>query len=368
VAETTGISWADATFNPWVGCEKVSPGCARCYAETLVTGRMGRAGTWGADGTRERTSPANWRKPLAWNAAAEKTGIRRRVFCASLADVFEPRPELDPWRADLFDLIARTPALDWLVLTKRPEVARDWLRAWYETPIAATAGYPGDGPLFRYEGDDDVVPRWGCLPNLWMGVSIENARHTYRADVLREIPAAVRFISAEPLLGSLYPPPCADCGDHGVFPSHHPGCLGNCSEYGCPVPVECERCHGGRYRALNLDGIDWVIVGGESGDRDARPMHPAWAREIRDAVLYGGDPRIEALAAERLVDPNRPALHFKQWGSWRPQFTATTVPAGNAKLVDGQWMVYAGASPKSGGKELDGIGWCEMPETGLVSA
>jgi protein gp37 len=293
VAETTTISWvqnsdgtAGATFNPWVGCEKVSPGCAHCYAETLVTGRMGRAGTWGADGTRERTSPANWRKPLAWNAAAEKTGVRR----------------------------------------------------------------------------------WGCLPNLWMGVSIENARHTYRADVLREIPAAVRFISAEPLLGSLYPPPCADCGDHGVFPSHHPGCLGNCSEYGCPVPVECERCHGGRYRALNLDGIDWVIVGGESGDRDARPMHPAWAREIRDAVLYGGDPRIEALAAERLVDPNRPALHFKQWGSWRPQFTATTVPAGNAKLVDGQWMVYAGASPKSGGKELDGVAWCEMPETGLVSA
>jgi protein gp37 len=109
VAESTGIAWCDATFNPWVGCEKVSPGCAHCYAETLVTGRMARPGTWGADGTASAHVAVDWKKPLRWARLARDgklpdgsdnpDGHRPRVFCASLADVFEERDELDEWRA-----------------------------------------------------------------------------------------------------------------------------------------------------------------------------------------------------------------------------------------------------------------------------
>lgn len=207
MAEQTGISWCDATFNPWVGCSKVSPGCAHCYAETLVTGRMGRAGTWGDDGVRERTSPGLWQKPTHWAALARegrlpngdenKDGHRPRVFCASLADVFEPRPELEPWRFDLFALIDATPELDWLVLTKRPDHALEWLEQWYVEHGVRTGKF-----VSAWSSRDGLG--WGCPQNLWMGVSIENSRHTFRADILRQIPAPVRFISAEPLLGSLF--------------------------------------------------------------------------------------------------------------------------------------------------------------------
>jgi protein gp37 len=160
----------------------------------------------------------------------EEHGRRQRVFCASLADVFEQRPELEPWRVELFDLIARTPSLDWLILTKRPEIARDWRFAYDQV---------AEGPLVTR----DLSP-WGCPPNLWIGTSIENARHTYGADVLREIPATVRFISAEPLLGSL---------------------------------LEAS----GRRTRLDLEGIDWLIAGGESGIH-YRPVNVEWIRQLRD--------------------------------------------------------------------------------------
>lgn len=120
MADKTVIAWTDHTFNPWMGCDKVSRGCAHCYAETLTRNRMGLA-LWGPGGERRVTTPANWRKPLAWDREARAAGVRRRVFCASLCDVFEDHPTADATRPRLWDLLRACDALDWQVLTKRPE-------------------------------------------------------------------------------------------------------------------------------------------------------------------------------------------------------------------------------------------------------
>ena len=140
------IEWTHHTFNPWTGCQKVSAGCTNCYAESWAK----RSGVvkWGANGTRRKTSKSNWQQPIKWNREAQEAGERRRVFCASLADVFEDRDDLVLWRHDLFDLIEETPHLDWLLLTKRPEDA--WLYL--------TGMYAGDAPL----------------PNVWLGTSVED--------------------------------------------------------------------------------------------------------------------------------------------------------------------------------------------------
>ena len=130
MADKTLIAWTDHTFNPWIGCHKVSQGCTHCYAETLVTGRMGRKGTWGANGVRQRTQASGpWRNVEKWNAAAEKAGKPAMVFCASLADVFEDYPGPNEWRADVFELIrrlpvARLPAADEAAGEHRPDAAR----------------------------------------------------------------------------------------------------------------------------------------------------------------------------------------------------------------------------------------------------
>lgn len=184
MGDETGITWADRTLNPWTGCTKVSKGCDNCYAETLRA-RFGHGNEWGPAGVRTRTSAANWDKARRWNrqAAAESsmfpTGRRPRVFCASLADVFETRPELGPWRDELFELIAETPNLDWLLLTKRPKFAAEYLSRWAAEVMV-------DRPL-----------------NVWAGVSVETPRELYRVDAIRRVPAPVRFISAGPLLADL---------------------------------------------------------------------------------------------------------------------------------------------------------------------
>lgn len=487
-----------------------------------MTGRMGRAGTWGPSGTRERTSAALWAKPHRWNRLAadgllpdgteNRDGHRPRVFCASLADVFEPRPELATWRRDLFeDVIAKTPHLDWLVLTKRPDVAAEWLHGWYDEQIDGMAL----GGMFPFEENATWHRRndfgWGVLPNLWIGTSIESTAYTWRADWLRRIPAPVRFISAEPLLGSLFesPVPAADVsgvGGHGSddarnrtaaagtddseAPSagpgddlgvarrlasaasgaeeegrtdglpprganlgevtgenrtrpdaagdtdgvHSPGASGpgsipglsmsssgsdptripgSCAANGAdgraltsedhaqaateklpatPTPSAGLAGGDGSARAgvqsgaggarplapLDLTGIDWIIVGGESGGRNARPMHPDWAREIRDAVLAEPCGRCAAGVATDVFHTARPALHFKQWGSWMPggsadgHFILLDRSGRRGELADGvenfTQMHYAGANPKSGGKLVDGVEWCEFPDSAPVPA
>lgn len=177
MGETTAIQWCDHTFNPWVGCSKVSAGCANCYAEALMDKRWGKV-QWGDNGTRQRTSAGNWRQPLKWNRDATAIGFRRKVFCASLADVFEDRSELDAWRRDLWGLIEATPNLDWLLLTKRPSKILQSVPAWWY----------GDYPK-----------------NVWFGTSVEDQE---TAD--KRIPefhwvedAAIRFLSIEPLLGPI---------------------------------------------------------------------------------------------------------------------------------------------------------------------
>lgn len=131
----TEIAWTDSTFNPWWGCQRVSPGCERCYAETFAK-RVGLQ-VWGPKQERRFFGEKHWREPLRWNEQAAKAGARRRVFCASMADVFEERLDLAAARARLFGLIRLTPSLDWLLLTKRPEnAARLWAIAAADNALA----------------------------------------------------------------------------------------------------------------------------------------------------------------------------------------------------------------------------------------
>ncbi len=208
MAYDTGIEWCHHTFNPWWGCTKVSQGCKHCYAETMAA-RFGQD-IWGPGRQRRTFAEKHWREPLKWNALDQAAGMRARVFCASMADVFEDNYELNDERTRLWQIIEETPQLDWLLLTKRPHliaemIPKDWL----------------------------TDPR----ENVWYGTSIESPEVYARLDMLRQTPAVVRFVSAEPLLA--------------------------------PLPE------------LDLTGIDWVIAGGESGP-GARPLDEAWVRAIRD--------------------------------------------------------------------------------------
>jgi protein gp37 len=235
VSENSKIEWTDHTFNPWEGCQKVGPGCDHCYAETR-NARFGggTAVNWGPGAPRRRTSPANWRKPLAWNARHDEFfaahGRRQRVFCASLADVFDNEVPTH-WRQELMSLIARTPNLDWLLLTKRIGNAARMLEE----------ASQHDGFLM---GADD---HYRALPNVWIGATIVNRQEMLRdAGKLLAVPARVRFWSVEPMLGDLE-----------------------------EIPV-------------NLMP-DWVICGGESG-RGARPMNQSWARSLRNQCEDAGVP------------------------------------------------------------------------------
>lgn len=171
MAEITGIAWTDSTFNPWIGCTKVGPGCDHCYAEALDKRHRWKGSThWGAGVERMRTSVANWAKPRAWNKARQKDGKTHRVFCASLADVFDNEVPTE-WRNDLFTLMWETPALTWLVLTKRIGNAKHML------PFTT-------------------------MRNVWLGATIVNQEEADR-DVpkLLETNAAIRFVSYEPAIG-----------------------------------------------------------------------------------------------------------------------------------------------------------------------
>ena len=172
MAENSRIEWTTHTFNPWIGCQKVSPGCDNCYAETL-SNRRGWT-QWGPEGERVRTAPSTWKNPLRWDRAAARLGERHRVFCASLADVFDNQAP-EGAREDLWELIRQTPSLDWQLLTKRPQNLKRML-----PPDWGTDGYP----------------------NVWLGISAENQEeYDRRWPLLAAAPAALRFISYEPALG-----------------------------------------------------------------------------------------------------------------------------------------------------------------------
>lgn len=267
MAENSKIEWTHHTFNPWRGCTKISDGCKNCYAETLSKRSPSILGVWGDNGTRVVASESMWKQPVKWNRDAAAAGERPRVFCASLADVFEDRSELVAPRQRLFELIDRTPNLDWLLLTKRPEnIKRLWPFGWY---------------------DDQFT--WA---NIWLGTTVENQEQSdTRIPELLGIPAAVRFLSCEPLLGQVNlslrnrQSTCPTCKGEGrildPYHSQHPSQTGDGEDQDwC---LDCSE------RDEKREGIHWVIVGGESGT-GARPMHPDWARSLRDQCAAAGVP------------------------------------------------------------------------------
>jgi protein gp37 len=232
---------------------------------------------WGDRAPRRFFSEAHWREPLAWNREAHAVGERRRVFCASMADVFEARADLDPWRERLWPLIEATPSLDWLLLTKRPEcVGRcvPWGKSWPN--------------------------------NVWLGTTAETQRWAdERLPKLLRYPAAVRFVSCEPLLGLL------DLS---------------------------------RWLRRGESRVDWVIAGGESGHK-ARPMNPEWARSLRDQCAREGVP-----------------FHFKQWGHWRPgDGNADGHRVRELKDSGGKAIQMVSVGKKFAGRRLDGREWNGVP-------
>lgn len=325
MSENTKIEWADHTFNPWIGCTKVSieatggGGCDHCYAEVSTPARVLRstgAETWGPGAPRRRTSLANWALPHRWDAQHEaffaQHGRRQRVFCASLADVFDN--EVDPqWRVDLFNLILSTPNLDWLLLTKRIGNAARMID---ETLPASLKALPMDCPL-----------AWPW-PHVWIGATIVNQAEADR-DIpkLLAVPASMRFLSMEPLLGPVDLRVIDVDGHSEIYPLRG---TTNCEDSdGNPQP--------------DLPRLDWVIAGGESGP-GARPMSPDWVRGLRDQC---GEARVPFL--------------FKQWGEWLPMLgQAEGVPVREKTTTPDGWIMGR-AGKKAAGRRLDGRSWDEAP-------
>ena len=244
----TEIAWTEHTFNGWWGCQRVSPGCQQCYAEAFAK-RVGEK-VWGPTAGRRFFGDKHWDEPLAWNERARKAGVRARVFCSSMADVFEDRRDLDVERSRLWILIENTPWLDWQLLTKRPE-----------NMIRLASACWGD--------------KWP--PNAWAGCTVENQEYAEeRIPLIATVPAAVRFLSCEPLLGplNLFGPALADTGPFGAAWIRN--------------GVSWESDFGREHDVELTAAVDWVIVGGESGQR-ARPFAIEWARSIvkqcRDAQV-----------------------------------------------------------------------------------
>jgi protein gp37 len=271
MGKNSKIEWTHHTFNPWWGCTRVSAACKHCYAESWAK-RVGKK-IWGPKAPRRFFGEAHWSEPLKWNREAIKNEDRARVFCASMADVFEARPDLNPWREKLWTLIGETPQLDWLLLTKRPErilKTVPWSSAW---------------------------PK-----NVWVGTTVEDQESAEeRLPHLARVPAAVRFISAEPLLSEL------------------------------------------RIENWLGSSIDWVITGGESGPH-ARPSSPSWFRNLMIQCMQADVP-----------------FHFKQWGDWAPGQGINLAAARKAEreAQDGTVMIRLGK--KAAGRLLDGETWDGLP-------
>ncbi len=243
MGETTGISWTDHTFNPWWGCMKVSPGCTNCYALTLSK-RYGRD-IWGPASTTERMrTKGPWKDILKWDKATKRDGVRRKVFCASMSDFFEEHWQLDEWRDEAIDILSQLEWLDVQLLTKRPENILSMV------PVAWRQNWPA---------------------HIWIGTSVENQETAdKRIPELLKVPAAIRFLSCEPLLSEIDLGKASPCG------------------YYCDPGVDGYGHHDHAFWTPGIvPAIHWAIVGGESGHH-ARPMQLDWAQSIVDQCQAAG--------------------------------------------------------------------------------
>ncbi|MEU8371181.1 phage Gp37/Gp68 family protein [Micromonospora tulbaghiae] len=300
---TTTIEWTEETWNPTTGCDRISAGCDNCYALTLAKRLKGMGSAkYQTDGD-PRTSGPGFGVAVHADALTIPLGWKkpRTVFVNSMSDLFHARVPT-AYVARVFAVMAATPQHTYQILTKRPErmlrLVGEEIDGGVVLLDAAYAGGFESVATTLYEAE------WP-LPNVWLGTSIESDEHSKRADALRKTNAAVRFISAEPLLG--------------------------------PLP------------SLGLTGIDWLIAGGESGP-GARPVHPDWVRDLRNRCQTAGT-----------------AFFFKQWGQYRPggdvaQPATWISPDGrpcSADYPDAAAMVRVGK--KAAGRVLDGRTWDEYP-------
>lgn len=324
----THIQWCDHSFNGWIGCTKISPGCANCYAEVSDKNRFSRTlgGTkeepqahWGKGAPRYKTRGNNWQQPLKWNRDAEKSGVRARVFCASFADVFDAEVP-DEWRDELFALIARTPHLDWLLLTKRPEEAARYLA------VSLDGSYPVPDRATRAEAIANACNEWegarvrvadeflmnGGFNNVWLGASVENQKTANeRVPILLQIPAMIHFLSMEPLLESvrLWDLRCGELFDCEGAPYYN--ALGGFSWWG-----DGDNGHRG-------PKIDWMIIGGESGI-GARGFNLNWARDLISQA-HGPSRKTAVFVKQLGAAPYEAELD--EWGAernWREDYAPST--------------------------------------------
>lgn len=347
MADRTPIEWADATWNPIRGCTRVSEGCRNCYAEVMAA-RFSDPGQWGHGLAQRIGLPGGgidhrWTGKVALVDTALDLPLRwkkpRRIFVNSTSDLFHEAVP-DDWIDQIFAVMALAPQHTFQVLTKRPERAREYLAhltskvgdLW--NPLASSRLLSaGDTAVRNSTVDTFQTVRGWPLPNLWLGTSVEDqATANARIPHLLATPAAIRFISAEPLLGPLDLTECPrDDALLGYAPDEN----------------------GDRHK------LDWVIAGGESGP-GARPIHPDWARSLRDQCVAAGVP-----------------FFFKQWGEWAPSTPEAAVgnPRSGWRCLAGHPHVPKAAElyPEAGaafiehlgkgaaGRNLDGRTWDQMP-------
>lgn len=299
MGKNSKIEWCDHTFSIAIGCTKVSPGCKHCYAE-VHDGRWNKGCHWGPKAPRKQMSDSYWRSPEIWNAKAAAKGVTEKVFASSLCDVFEDHPDMILPRAKLFQLISRTPNLIWQLLTKRPENIKNFVPVhWY------MEGFP---------------------KNVWIGTSVENQEEANkRIPELLDIPAKIRFLSCERLLGKVSICLSVRSWQFNKFGSFH-------STY-------------------FSDKIQWVICGGES-ENEARPMHPDWADHLRSECRTASVP-----------------FFFKQWGEYLPysQSAEHSVRSSQERLFPAPpnsiepYDIYYKLGKHAAGAKLDGKEYKNFP-------
>lgn len=309
MGEVSKIRWTHHTYNPWRGCTEVSPACDHCYARELAKRNPGVLGQWGPGAPRVEGSAGYLRGPLKWNAEAERPGVRRRVFALSMGDWLDEEAPAGAL-ADLLLMVSLTPYLDWLLLTKRPH--NFFSRVSDAKRLLAKGDSEERQEAWRMLWNWLATDGSGPPHNVWIGCTAENQRWANRrVPELLNIPARVRFLSCEPLLGPIDLEAMPLSAEDPLFSYW---------------PLDGRHLRDGMNEPAALPGaqrLHWVIAGGESG-HNARPMRPEWARGLRDQCTAAGVP-----------------FFFKQWGVWG----AGGVREGKEKTG---WL-------------LDGVEWSQFP-------